>query len=212
MLFYSQKRFDKDKNGRLSPKEWMNWYCSPYGPGLQEVLAEQEAAEQARARHAAAFADYVSEIVGQMRGALERLEGERKGQAVRTMRLALYVMSAGLQTQEIDGAVRGTLRAVWARFQPMLGESVYRALCKKRLLFEDVGVIREDRLGSFWRELLDQLPPERRIGRDPDLQQLLDGASRLYDAFRSKETPKADYAGALEPYWAAVRLPEGFQT
>ena len=124
------------------------------------------------------------------------------------MHLALYVISAALQTQTIDESMRYLLRAFWNEFQPTLDESVYQALCTKQVLFAEIGEISEKRLGSFWRNLLDNLPPERRVGKDDDLQELLDDTSRLYNYFSSDSTPKIDFAEEIEPYWASVRLPE----
>ena len=124
------------------------------------------------------------------------------------MHLALYVISAALQTQTIDESMRYLLRAFWNEFQPTLDESVYQALCTKQVLFAEIGEISEKRLGSFWRNLLDNLPPERRVGKDDDLQELLDDTSRLYNYFSSDRTPKIDFAEEIEPYWAAVRLPD----
>ena len=60
-------------------------------------------------------------------------------------------------------------------------------------------MISENRLGSFWRNLLDNLPQERRIGKDDDLQELLDDTSRLYNYFSSDSTPKIDFAEEIEP-------------
>ena len=149
----------------------------PYG---DEIEAEEKrkranaAAEQKRAQIAADFADHVSDLINWMYRDLAHLEGEREDQAIRTMHLALYVISAALQTQKIDESMRYLLRAFWNEFQPTLDESVYQELCAKQLLFEEYGVISETRLGSFWRKLLDNLPPERRVGKDDDLQELLD--------------------------------------
>ena len=137
---------------------------------------------------------------------LAHLEGEREDQAIRTMHLALYVISAALQTQTIDESMRYLLRAFWNEFQPTFDESVYQALCAKQLLFEEYGAISERRFGSFWRNLLDNLPPERRIGKDDDLQELLDDTSRLYNYFRDDSSPEIDFAKEIEPYWAAIRL------
>ena len=139
---------------------------------------------------------------------LAHLEGEREDQAIRTMHLALYVISAALQTQKVDESMRYLLRAFWNEFQPTLDESVYQALCTKQVLFAEIGEISEKRLGSFWRNLLDNLPPERRVGKDDDLQELLDDTSRLYNYFSSDSTPKIDFAEEIEPYWASVRLPD----
>ena len=124
------------------------------------------------------------------------------------MHLALYVISAALQTQTIDESMRYLLRAFWNEFQPTLDESVYQALCTKQVLFAEIGEISEKRLGSFWRNLLDNLPPERRIGKDDDLQELLDDTSRLYNYFSSDSTPIIDFAKEIEPYWAAIRIQE----
>lgn len=124
------------------------------------------------------------------------------------MHLALYVISAALQTQTIDESMRYLLRAFWNAFQPTLDESVYQALCTKQVLFAEIGEISEKRLGSFWRNLLDNLPPERRVGKDDDLQELLDDTSRLYNYFSSDSTPIIDFAKEIEPYWAAIRIQE----
>ena len=139
---------------------------------------------------------------------LAHLEGEREDQAIRTMHLALYVISAALLTQTIDESMRYLLRAFWNEFQPTLDESVYQALCTKQVLFAEIGEISEKRLGSFWRNLLDNLPPERRVGKDDDLQELLDDTSRLYNYFSSDSTPIIDFAKEIEPYWAAIRIQE----
>ena len=139
---------------------------------------------------------------------LAHLEGEREDQAIRTMHLALYVISTALQTQTIDESMRYLLRAFWNEFQPTLDESVYQALCAKQVMFAEIGEISEKRLGSFWRNLLDNLPPERRVGKDDDLQELLDDTSRLYNYFSSDSTPIIDFAKEIEPYWAAIRIQE----
>ena len=104
--------------------------------------------------------------------------------------------------------MRYLLRAFWNEFQPTLKESVYQALCAKQLLFEEYGAISERRFGSFWKGLLDELPQERRVGKDDDLQELLDDTSRLYNYFRDDSATEIDFAKEIEPYWAAVRLPE----
>ena len=211
MLYGSQKRFDKNGDGKLTGAEWQRWYQYAYG---NEIEAKEKrrranaAAEQKRAQIAADFADHVSDLINWMYRDLAHLEGEREDQAIRTIHLALYVISAALQTQKIDESMRYLLRAFWQHFQPTLGESVYQALCAKQLLFEEYGVISQTRLGSFWKELLDELPQERRVGKDADLQGLLDDTSRLYNAFRSQGTADADFAKEIEPYWEAIRLPE----
>ena len=211
MLYGSQKRFDKNGDGKLKGAEWQRWYQYAYG---NEIEAKEKrrranaAAEQKRAQIAADFADHVSDLINWMYRDLAHLEGEREDQAIRTMHLALYVISAALQTQKIDESMRYLLRAFWNEFQPTLDESVYQELCAKQLLFEEYGVISETRLGSFWRNLLDNLPPERRVGKDDDLQELLDDTSRLYNYFRDDSAPEIDFAKEIEPYWAAIRLPE----
>ena len=61
--------------------------------------------------------------------------------------------------------MRYLLRAFWNEFQPTLDESIYQALCAKQIMFAEIGEISEKRLGSFWRNLLDNLSPERRAGK-----------------------------------------------
>ena len=211
MLYGSQKRFDKNGDGKLKGAEWQRWYQYAYGDEIEAKEKRKRAnaaAEQKRAQIAADFADHVSDLINWMYRDLAHLEGEREDQAIRTMHLALYVISAALQTQTIDESMRYLLRAFWNEFQPTLGESVYQALCAKQLLFEEYGAISERRFGSFWRNLLDNLPPERRIGKDDDLQELLDDTNRLYNYFRDDSAPEIDFAKEIEPYWAAIRLPE----
>lgn len=211
MLYGSQKRFDKNGDGKLKGAEWQRWYQYAYGDEIEAKETRRRAnaaAEQKRAQIAADFADHVSDLINWMYRDLAHLEGEREDQAIRTMHLALYVISAALQTQTIDESMRYLLRAFWNEFQPTLDESVYQALCAKQVLFAEIGEISEKCLGSFWRNLLDNLPPERRIGKDDDLQELLDDMSQLYNYFSSDSTPKIDFAEKIEPYWAAVRLPD----
>ena len=211
MLYGSQKRFDKNGDGKLKGAEWQRWYQYAYGDEIEAKEKRRRAnaaAEQKRAQIAADFADHVSDLINWMYRDLAHLEGEREDQAIRTMYLALYVISAALQTQKIDESMRYLLRAFWNEFQPTLDESVYQALCAKQILFEEVGVISKKQFGSFWRNLLDNLPPERRVGKDDDFQELLDDTNQLYNYFSSDSTPKIDFAEEIEPYWAAVRLPE----
>ena len=210
MLYGSQKRFDKNGDGKLKGAEWQRWYQYAYGDEIEakEKRRRANTAEQKRAQIAADFADHVSDLINWMYRDLAHLEGEREDQAIRTMHLALYVISAALQTQKVDESMRYLLRAFWNEFQPTLGESVYQALCAKQLLFEEYGAISERRFGSFWRNLLDNLPPERRVGKDDDLQELLDDTSRLYNYFSSDSTPIIDFAKEIEPYWAAIRIQE----
>ena len=211
MLYGSQKRFDKNGDGKLKGAEWQRWYQYAYGDEIEAKETRRRAkaaAEQKRAQIAADFADHVSDLINWMYLDLAHLEGEREDQAIRTMHLALYVISAALQTQKVDESMRYLLRAFWNEFQPTLDESVYQALCAKQVLFAEIGEISEKRLGSFWKELLDELPQDRRVGKDNDLQELLDDTSRLYNYFISDSTPKIDFAEKIEPYWASVRLPD----
>ena len=211
MLYGSQKRFDKNGDGKLKGAEWQRWYQYAYGDEIEAKEKRRRAnaaAEQKRAQIAADFADHVSDLINWIYRDLAHLEGEREDQAIRTMHLALYVISAALQTQKVDESMRYLLRAFWNEFQPTLDESVYQALCAKQVLFAEIGEISEKRLGSFWRNLLDNLPPERRVGKDDDLQELLDDTSRLYNYFRDDSAPEIDFAKEIEPYWAAIRLPE----
>ena len=210
MLYGSQKRFDKNGDGKLTGAEWQRWYWRTFGDEIEakERRRRNQAAEQQRVEIAAQFVGQAVSIINWMWRDLEHLEGEREDQDIRTMQLALYVISAAMQTQKVDESMRYLLRAFWQRFHPTLGESVYQALCTKQVLFAEIGEISEKRLGSFWRNLLDNLPPERRVGKDDDLQELLDDTSRLYNYFSSDSTPKIDFAEEIEPYWAAIRLPE----
>ena len=210
MLYGLQKRFDKNGDGKLSMREWNRWYYYTVGADedARKRRAANAAAEQKRAEIAEGFADHAANIINWMYRDLAHLEGEREDQALRTMHFALYVISAALQTQKIDESMRYLLRAFWNEFQPTLDESVYQALCAKQVMFAEIGEISEKRLGSFWRNLLDNLPPERRVGKDDDLQELLDDTNRLYNYFRDDSAPEIDFAKEIEPYWAAIRLPE----
>ena len=210
MLYGSQKRFDKNGDGKLKGAEWQRWYQYAYGDEIEakEKRRRANTAEQKRAQIAADFADHVSDLINWMYRDLAHLEEEREDQAIRTMHLALYVISAALQTQKVNESMRYLLRAFWNEFQPTLDESVYQALCAKQVLFAEIGEISEKCLGSFWRNLLDNLPPERRVGKDDDLQELLDDTSRLYNYFRDDSAPGIDFAKEIEPYWTAIRLPE----
>ena len=64
---------------------------------------------------------------------LAHLEGEREDQTIRTMHLALYVISTALQTQKVDESMRYLLRAFWNEFQPTLDESVGGATTRREI-------------------------------------------------------------------------------
>ena len=210
MLYGSQKRFDKNGDGKLSMREWNRWYYYTVGADedARKRRAAHAAAEQKRAEIAAGFADRASDIMEWMYQDLERLEGTREEHAKQIFQLALYVISLALQTQKIGESMRYLLRAFWNEFQPTFDESVYQALCAKQVMFAEIGEISEKRLGSFWGNLLNNLPPERRVGKDDDLQELLDDTNRLYNYFRDDDAPGIDFAKEIESYWAAVRLPD----
>ena len=88
MLYGSQKRFDKNGDGKLAGAEWQRWYQYAYG---NEIEAKEKrsranaAAEQKRAQIAADFADHVSDLINWMYRDLAHLEGEREDQAIRTV-------------------------------------------------------------------------------------------------------------------------------
>lgn len=207
MLYGSQKRYDKNGDGKLSARERQNWYWNTIG--YRE--AEEKRQRAVEAQYAAA-ADEIADIIDWMFYDLRQLEGDREDQreeqARRIMNLSLYEISAALQTRTMDEKTRRLLRAFWRRFQPTLGESVYQALCGKQLLYEEFGAISGSYLGLFWKESFNRLSRERRVGKDSDLEALLNDAGRLYNAFRGPDAREADLAQAIEPYWAAVRLPE----
>lgn len=78
MLYGSQKRFDKNGDGKLKGAEWQRWYQYAYG---NEIEAKEKrrradaAAEQKRAQIAADFADHVSDLINWMYRDLAHLEG-----------------------------------------------------------------------------------------------------------------------------------------
>ena len=90
------------------------------------------------------------------------------------------MISAALQTQKVDDEYALSFCAFWNEFQPTLMRAFIRHCAQKQVMFAEIGEISEKRLGSFWRNLLDNLPPERRVGEDDDLQELLDDTNRLY--------------------------------
>ena len=52
------------------------------------------------------------------------------------------------------------------------------------------------------------MPSERRVGKDDDLQELLDDTNRLHNYFSSENVPQIDFSEKIELYWATIRLPE----
>ena len=87
MLYGSQKRFDKNGDGKLKGAEWQRWYWRTSGDEIEAKERRKRAnaaAEQKRAEIAARFADRASDIMEWMYQDLERLEGERKEHAEQT--------------------------------------------------------------------------------------------------------------------------------
>lgn len=82
MLHGSQKRFDKDGDGKLSMREWNSWYY--YAVGADEDARKRRAAyaaaEQKRAEIAEGFAAHAANIINWMYRNLAHLEGEREDQ------------------------------------------------------------------------------------------------------------------------------------
>ena len=128
MLYGSQKRFDKNGDGKLKGAEWQRWYQYAYGDEIEAKEKRRRAnaaAEQKRAQIAADFADHVSDLISWMYRDLAHLEGNREDQAIRTMHLALYVISAALQTQKVDESMRYLLRAFWNALASKLAVSMH---------------------------------------------------------------------------------------
>ena len=66
MLYGSQKRFDKNGDGKLKGAEWQRWYQYAYGDEIEAKETRRRAnaaAEQKRAQIAADFADHVSDLI-----------------------------------------------------------------------------------------------------------------------------------------------------
>lgn len=135
MLYGSQKRFDKNGDGKLKGAEWQRWYQYAYGDEIEAKEKRRRAnaaAEQKRAQIAADFADHVSDLINWMYRDLAHLEGEREDQAIRTMHLALYVISTALQTQKVDESMRYLLRASGTSFSPHLMRAFIRHCARSR--------------------------------------------------------------------------------
>ena len=100
MLYGSQKRFDKNGDGKLKGAEWQRWYqytCGDEIEAKEKRKRANAAAAQKRAQIAADFADHVSDLINWMYRDLAHLEGERENQARKLTRVcAIFCARSGM--------------------------------------------------------------------------------------------------------------------
>lgn len=177
-LWGSQKKFDKNGDGKLSYQEWWRWYRSTYGVDLEreerrKATQSQEnwnawLSETVRITHAAvdSFLDAACEL-------LESTQPEAKELAWKALlcqtTAALAEGDLWNQSLKIDtglfigGKVFYLYRAVahdLAAFSKQCGSKEFdRSVLCREPLFQEVGALTSEHCGTFWKQIIAQLPP-----------------------------------------------------
>lgn len=178
-LWGSQKGYDKNHDGRLSSREWDNWYAGTYGVDIE--LSERKRARQTEASWTV-WLDRTLETVDAAYSIVtvntRKLLGSTASDDL-VPKVFLYWITRGI----LDGSVWET---VWStnvgmfvgntRFYPIqsvvkyllkrhpeLGscEAVENAARSGNTLHEEIGALNRSDCGLFWKAMIDVLPPYR---------------------------------------------------
>ena len=184
-LWGRQQKFDKNGDGRLGSGEWRNWYLSTFGHDME--MAERKKVSQMEANWedwlngAAQVVRNAANIFLESAGML--LPPNSKKLAWQTL---LYQMMAGLvegnqwnisehtnTNMFVGNRVFYPYRALAFDLAKISGQcsehEMEKAILRGEPLFSDVGALTAEHCGSFWRQVIMQLPPYNEES-EPEIQ------------------------------------------
>ncbi|WP_297720066.1 hypothetical protein [Intestinimonas sp.] len=184
-LWGRQQKFDKNGDGRLGSGEWRNWYLSTFGHDME--MAERKKVSQMEANWedwlngAAQVVRNAANIFLESAGML--LPPNSKKLAWQTL---LYQMMAGLvegnqwnisehtnTNMFVGNRVFYPYRALAFDLAKISGQcsehELEKAILRGAPLFSDVGALTAEHCGSFWRQVIMQLPPYNEES-EPEIQ------------------------------------------
>ena len=171
----SQRKFDKNGDGRLSSGEWRDWYLSTYGHDME--MAERKKISQMESGWEA-WLNGTAQVVRNAAGiflesACMLLPPNSETLAWQTL---LYQMMLGFQegnrwnTSECTNTNMFAGNRVFYPYRSLAFDlakisgqcsenELERAILRGRPLFCDVGELTAEHCGSFWQQVIMQLPP-----------------------------------------------------
>lgn len=169
----SQRRFDRDGDGRLSPSEWTEWYLWTYGHDLEMEDRRKSKTEITLSVSIICHVD-LPETWEKMKAALKALiPGREKALRPLLGKALLYVISAAIQyrklhiepekLQELEQFLKET-----PDLELDAPVSVIAQTIQSHILYSKEAALSEESCGEFWRELISSLTPEQYYGDEPE--------------------------------------------
>lgn len=177
-LHGSQKKFDKNGDGRLNTREWQNWYLRTYGLDIERE--ERQEATQKRAD----WNDWLGEVVGITHTAVknilnatyELLKSTQQEIKELAWKAILCQMTTALVESDlwygsektdsglfVNGQIFYPYRAAACDLAEQSGlcsrKELEKAIMKRQPLFQEEGCLTAERCGTFWQQVIIQLPP-----------------------------------------------------
>ena len=177
-LHGSQKKFDKNGDGKLSSREWQNWYLRTYGVDIENAERRKRAQNQAN------WDAWLSEAVsithtaaeGFLDAACELLESTQPETRTLAWQALLCQLTAALTEGNqwnshektdagmfVSGQIFYHYRAAaydLARMSRLCSEKeLEEAVLKRRPLFLKEGCLTQEDCGNFWQAIIAKLPP-----------------------------------------------------
>lgn len=207
-LHGSQKRFDRNDDGRLSALEWSSWYYATYEADREERERSRRNVQAARARRKAALTQL--EI-----GACDILDGLRAYLPEQQLKETLWEMVIHwfswvlCQKKYYTAKNLSLLDEFCAAYMPGYNIKIQNAKKAGKPLFHEKYQLEESGIGSFWRDSIPRLPRYDPCVLYPNwLQSVLYGISELVEGFTG-EGIYEQLGEALESRWeyACVMTP-----
>lgn len=177
-LHGSQKKFDKNKDGKLSAGEWQSWYFATYGVDMEREERRK------KSREIASWNDRLGQMMYAARsaaesvlGAAQRLLPNRADAKELAWKAMLCQITAALKEgtewkiawkthvgQMVSNSVVYPVQAVARDLMEVSGlfvpKEAQRMALPCRVLFQEEGELAQARpCGTFWREIILRLPP-----------------------------------------------------
>ncbi len=184
-LWGNQSKFDKNGDGRLGASEWHDWYYRTYGHDIE--VQETRAAARAEAQ----WEDWLLQAATVIQNAADLFLEAAETLLPSVSRAAawqafLCQVMAGLKEGNLWNEKVNTGQGVFVNqriFYPYRALAHYltnrsgqcrwqvfeSAASRRGWLFYDVGQLSEGQCGSFWQEVIEQLPPYN-VDTEPEMQ------------------------------------------
>ena len=178
-LWGSRKKFDKNSDGQLSHQEWWHWYQSTSGPEIEQAERRQAAQvgenqsswlhEVVRITHTAA-GNYLSAAC-ELLSSMPPKDAKELAWKALLCQLTVALSESGLWSNQektnaglfVNGQSFYPYRAAaadLARMSGLCGEAeLARACLNRQPLFQEEGSLTPDGFGTFWEQIITQLPP-----------------------------------------------------